>query len=150
MKTKSYKVRTANCRQKNCSRIALCNLPIILIVILWTDDKEGYVNILINDQEGFFKVAQTFQKHLNTLNQPTTSSLKLATMFLFSDLFSNDLDIGVSAWGGFYKIFGVFGKFETLNWFLTGVDFKVRPKSPKDGIIAIFLKISFFVQFLAK
>ena len=52
-------------------------------------------------------------------------------MFLFSDLFISDFGIGASAWGGFYKIFGVSGKFETLNWFLTGeprVDFKVRPK----------------------
>ena len=68
-------------------------------------------------------------------------------MFLFSELFITDMDIGLSAWGGFYKIFGFFGKFETLNWFLTGVDFKVRPNSPKDGIIAIFLKISFLYNF---
>ena len=34
--------------------------PITLIVNLWTDEKEDYVNILINDQEGFFKAAQTF------------------------------------------------------------------------------------------
>ena len=59
-------------------------------------------------------------------------------MFSFSDLFISYMDIGVSAWDGLFKIFGVFGKFKTLNWFLTGkprVDFKGRHRTSKDGMM---------------